>query len=65
MDHQHDYETLTRLPLSPGARKAGIDEAETRRCSTCGREMTFIKAHGEWTALMDESERSEQDILLA
>lgn len=65
MDHKHDYETLARLPLSSGARKAGIEEAETRRCSACGRETTFIKAHGAWMPLLDESERSEQDILLA
>jgi len=65
MDHEHSYDSQIRLALSAGARNSGIEEAETRKCSACGRETVFIKAQGQWVPLTEETERSEQDILLA
>lgn len=64
--HTHRYETVLRSGISHELMELGIQSAEIRRCKQCNKEMPFVMTRkGNWVSLFEETERDEQDILLA
>ena len=66
MSHTHKYETISRHGVTAELMELGIQAAEIRRCKQCLKEMTFVQMRkGEWVPVYNDTERSEQDILMA
>lgn len=66
MRHLHTYEPLVHRRISPELLKSGLESAEIRKCTECGKEMPFVlTARGSWVPLFEEMDADEQDILLA
>jgi hypothetical protein len=66
MKHEHKYESLSHHGVSSELTDLGIEAAEMRKCSKCGKEMPFLLTRKHvWIPLFKDRESDERDILLA
>lgn len=66
MKHVHKYESASHHGVPAELAEFGIEAAELRKCSKCGREMPFLLTKkGDWIPLFEEAETDVKDILLA